>query len=454
MPVLPFMVPSLIEAISHSQFARKAHVIPGEADEYCARFAEDQGGSVFTSDSDLLVYDLGEAGAVIMLKETEIHGTKGGSQLRLKKYQTSQIARKLGLDSLQPLAFAIQEDHYRDLESCIQHSRKLASHSTREFEHFVMQYSLPEQFSPGLDQRMSGALERLDPRTSEWITQVLNEKIGPQPFDGTQHSFDMFLPFLIEDPARSSAWETGTDIRILAYSIMCPSRSRTHTTLEYARKGARITSKTVDHMVPSAVENYIAEWCRLWDATSKATVGMIAWRLMGLHSLCQQLLQSEKPLPNRHSIYALLSGKMALPDWEYLHLSAHFQAGLYSWRMLYQVTSVLKVTPSSHIIMEDMDTTHITRLNKSFPDIPQIQELFTVTEGISGDQLDAYIGIVYELLGVQENVSSPAAMETRKRRRKKRDIKYHDSPNAKAKAKTSTPSFSTSNMYDLLSPTE
>jgi hypothetical protein len=443
------MVPAVIEAIQQSRFGIKTQVVPGEADEYCASFAKEYGGSIFTSDSDLLLYDLGEAGAVVLFKEVEIRKINRGTQVAVRKYKTTQMARRLGLESLRPLAYAIQEDHYRGLGPCIEYARKLSLCHTGEFEEFVMKYSLLERSKPGADQHMKVALEKLDPRFSEWVTQFLNYKALRQSRD-TQISFDMFLPFLIEDPARASAWRTGADIRRLTYSIMCSSYAHSCSTIEYARKATRISGQNVDHLIPSGVENMLAEWCSRWDVMSESANIVFSWRLMGMHSLCQQILQSKKPLPDQRSIYALLCGKLVGPTWEFLHLSASFQAALYSWRMLYQAMSVLLVTSESHVIMKDIDISSIRRLHKSLPAMPRIEELFTITEGIEDGQLEAYLSNLYKLLNVQDHVSAPAANETSKRKKRKKE-KDRESPYAKAKS--STP-FASSNIYDLLSSTE
>lgn len=74
LPALPFLVPAAIEALIRSQYQSQTRVVPAEADVYCAKHASLHGGTIFTSDSDLLVYDMVETTNIVLFKDIELIG--------------------------------------------------------------------------------------------------------------------------------------------------------------------------------------------------------------------------------------------------------------------------------------------------------------------------------------------------------------------------------------------
>lgn len=65
-------MPATIETIRVSKFGAVLSLVPGEADEWCARDCRAEGGFALTSDSDLLLYDLGLHGSVVFFSDCEI----------------------------------------------------------------------------------------------------------------------------------------------------------------------------------------------------------------------------------------------------------------------------------------------------------------------------------------------------------------------------------------------
>ncbi|KAF2429174.1 hypothetical protein EJ08DRAFT_302551 [Tothia fuscella] len=453
LPSLPLLVASVIEHLSKTHYAEKSRVVIGEADAYCASFANEHGGSIFTSDSDLLAYNLGENGSVIFLANVELINESTEPQLRLEKYQTTSIAHKLGLSSLQPLAYAMQRDLFQGLTQCVEVAKKLESprgYVTRGFEQFMQLYSFPEKPKTTTTWEQQRILECLDPRTSEWVLQTMfKENLT------SENSFDMFLPFLIEDSSRASAWNIGEDVRTITYSVFCPNWTEDFKTTEYCRRGDRISGKTIDHLSPPALESSLSNWCNVWEVIMNVSGGAMTWRLIGLYMVCQQLLQEEKPLPTRGDALALLSGKKICGDWIFLHLFAQLEAALCSWRMFYQVTALFLATPVDEVIFVASELESIKRLFALLQNLPNIQDLFTWTGAVQEQELQAYIETLYELLGVQEEECSQSIAETYKssKRKRKKDRKRNRS-SSNAKNDQSAPFSQPTNMYALLSTTE
>jgi len=86
LPALPFLVPAVIEALNVSRFQEQTRVVPNEADVYCAKRASLNGGTIFTSDSDLLVYDMTEKTSVVLFKDIELIETSKGNVDGRRRY--------------------------------------------------------------------------------------------------------------------------------------------------------------------------------------------------------------------------------------------------------------------------------------------------------------------------------------------------------------------------------
>jgi hypothetical protein len=98
----PFLAPALMEALRASEYAGATRIVPGEADDYCACYAQDNPRSIiFTGDTDLLLYDYPKDTLISFLKDgTNVPGPA------LKVYSPSQICQQLNLKSLVQLGYA------------------------------------------------------------------------------------------------------------------------------------------------------------------------------------------------------------------------------------------------------------------------------------------------------------------------------------------------------------
>ncbi|KAF5661837.1 hypothetical protein FHETE_8243 [Fusarium heterosporum] len=90
-----FHVPAIIDALRSSRYAKFVHLVPGEADTYCAQHVSESSGTVLTSDSDLLVHDLGK-GSVVFLRDVYLDEQ---SHLACASFSPTFICEKLKLAS-------------------------------------------------------------------------------------------------------------------------------------------------------------------------------------------------------------------------------------------------------------------------------------------------------------------------------------------------------------------
>ncbi|KAF3343190.1 hypothetical protein VdG2_08706 [Verticillium dahliae VDG2] len=115
----PFLVPAILERLRLSEkYAPLIRLVPGEADAYCADHALHHGGCVLTSDSDLLVHDLGPRGAVILFHDLRTGTLDGHRGLIAARYSPASIAERLRLPptsaGIQRFAHELSRDPYKE----------------------------------------------------------------------------------------------------------------------------------------------------------------------------------------------------------------------------------------------------------------------------------------------------------------------------------------------------
>lgn len=360
----PFLVPAVIDAVSSSKYAAVSVVVPGEADIYCAKAARD-GGIILTNDSDLFVHDLGSHGAFSLIHQVELRPDgeeEDGEQIacktvRLSIFHPKDIAEHLGLVDLQRLAYVFSRTKGKLTlpEAMIRakEHRDIGSLSFQEFlEEFATNTSITESqtFSPDSLANYIPHAPPLDPRVSELVLQ----------FTATsQDNVYMYLPCLIDDPSRSSAWLVCTKERSFAYSIPNHLRDRPQerprpTIAEYHRRGDRIIAQQICIPSPDDFRVQSTELLAKVQAFAETFADYpehVIWRVYALADVYRWYLENSKPPPSREMMTRLMTG-LSKPNstLEDIHLSAQVQAALYTLRMTKQILvytiSTTKTGPS------------------------------------------------------------------------------------------------------------
>ncbi|KAM3466234.1 hypothetical protein MY5147_000769 [Beauveria neobassiana] len=332
-----FLVPAVIEALLCSQkYKSIVEIVPGEADGYCAKAAAEVGGIVITSDSDLLVHDLG-TGSVALLRDI-YRGDDG--VVRAAVYRPREILRTLGLsDPSDIYRFAYER-------SCSAHTTtatlvRACSEPAKDekgYEEFCAQYREGERaVIPKLNSGDSLALEGLDPRWSELLLQMSPSE--------TTDTFRMFLPVLIDNSEKGTAWENSRYIRQLAYSLMrnmlLPGINgpvhefRRVQTQEQSGRQVLLLSQSPIHSEVAELTDTFKKLATLLPGKQDALYWLLAYIILdirgsvadGRTSLAVNMLQqADWPDENARII-----------DWSFVHLVAQLQAAYYSLRMLRQL---------------------------------------------------------------------------------------------------------------------
>jgi hypothetical protein len=412
--VYPLLAPALMEALRTSEFAQVTQMVPGEADEWCASKARDNPRSIiFTSDTDLLLYDYPAELLVNFLRDGDIL-----PEGALKVYSPTRICEQLKLRSLVQLAYAIQTDRWKSLTEISREARNHAS-PTSMYADFNRRYILQAQTPSYLQQnsRLDAALQGLDARISEFVLQTLS------PTDDAPLALPVFLPLFMEDPFQASAWKQGQDLRVLAYSLLAPRRV---VILEHVRKAQGIFVQELDVRSPGQTTTRATELADLLltSPVDRELAGTRYWTLVAV----QLALNSLKP-PHVSLLTRVVTGDFD-NTWSFIHLLACIQATLYSLRILKQCVSIWLTLHVREDTEDDSVTLYQTiyTLHKALASLPTIAELFTVPgQAAKSQPQDASIPIllksIYTAAGVDNEELFQEAKSKRQRKRDKRERK-------------------------------
>ncbi|KAK0735838.1 XPG domain containing-domain-containing protein [Apiosordaria backusii] len=336
-PPPAFLVPAVIDALRASKYGPITQVIGGEADGYCAIHVRKSGGLVLTSDSDLLVHDLGENGGVIFFPDIDLDSE--GKKLIAPQFRHAEICRKLSIKpdvGFSYMAFEIFTDPHLTLEQAAERSRRAeAVILTRdEYDTFIKTYLSPEM-APEINIADS---PQLDPRISELVLRL--SQITTTKSKEKDASLEMFLPFLLDCPSRTSAWEVAKPIRELAYSLLQSGQKSAIKTISEMRRLQTLSSGSqVDILPPAKVEE---ECKRLYNNIMQIEKNLdnpdLVWVVLSIYFDIVRTVERAKGYPLSLEILSQeAKGKLDQHFWDFLHVLAQTQATIYSLRMLQQI---------------------------------------------------------------------------------------------------------------------
>jgi XPG domain containing len=444
-------------------------IVPGEADPYCAAHAKKSASAILTSDSDLLAYDLGSDGSVVFLNSLEAsiplpHDADEGERrltqtLLGMRYHAPSLTSKLGIPcTLQRFCL------HRFLDPSLSTAElkvrcrgdlnlNLGSRKEDEWREFQRQYSTDDVVLYGEDgdrdaEARSGIakcrrrishlhLQGLDPRVAELLMQFQSLNPAPGGTDGQigeaedvedgdqEKNMHMYLPLLLEDPFRDSAWSYGHSVRLLAYTLLQrympppptvsgqPPRLRLK---EYQRRGARIVGLFIDvhpetassDQINTQIESlllFLSSPHKRHISRSIISDSLLApgsplasrsWRSIALSRVSEQRMLASKAAPANEWAKRYLTPQRvpyAPTSWDDVHNQASVEAVLYSLRMLTQITRLCLAGRSSSALGGEGLLRRLLGVLESLPMIEELmragdvgmgterQEMNTVREG-------------------------------------------------------------------------
>ncbi|KAI5457200.1 XPG domain containing-domain-containing protein [Mariannaea sp. PMI_226] len=408
-PFLPpsFHVPAVIDALKLSpQYQSRVCLVPGEADAFCAQHLLKSGGTVLTSDSDLLAHGLGQ-GRVIFFRDVYLDGD---SRLACASFSPSIICERLALQSSDQIcrfAYERRQDPNLSISQIVQECSKPVDDVTL-YEEFCKEYLHHEvAVLPLHSSGRSLQISWLDPRISELVLQFGQSNNAD---DITQES--IFLPILIEDPSRGSAWEQTTTLRQLAYTVLRQIiPCRTSSVYEYRRvNNATQKGRKLDLMHKALADGFSEGLVNLMAEIEKTVRDNLelSWLLFcliidvrycsenGQQSHMLQILQRAPQITNSNKI-----------SWGVIHFVARLHAAYYSLRILYQILCLVpaqEVAPSLHGLLA------------SLPSLPKLPDMGRVIELLLEPQDAQIMAIVAKIVPLPEHSEQvpPAATWSKK----------------------------------------
>ncbi len=373
-----------------SMFGDLVHVVPGEADLYCATRAKATGAAVLSNDSDMVMHDLGLDGSLVLLNTIENvtnSSTTSGhdhhtEMLKLQRLQPARIAKRLGLKSwddrlaLLRLGFERATDSSASAGTVRNRCRApIHSNLNESFDQFCSQYKSHEDIASN-----NGKLWvrlPIDPRVSELYCQY-NHHAYPFSPCGYPH---IYLPFLIEDPVRDSSWSYGRRLRTLAYSLLSLSdygSSGGHeAVVEFQRRGSRIVGMPVE--VLDTTESIFSLKTILRDLRSNlyGTDLLLQWQLFGFKEVIKQRRENGKLAMYASWVTEFLTkGYVGQTlSWDDVHFYANVQSVLYSLWILKQILAISQLQGELQ--------TAILGIKQALLSLPPLTNLMTIQSEIS-----------------------------------------------------------------------
>ncbi|POS82060.1 hypothetical protein EPUL_006030 [Erysiphe pulchra] len=365
-PPLPFLVSTILEVLCRSQrYQNITEVVPWEADHYCANYIKKNGGLVLTGDSDLLLHNLGPDGKVTFFND--IKKVSLNSELSTLVYHPFAIQKNLGLDEnhgLWSLAFELRKcPTLRVPSNIIEQAKSLKAVSAfhSEYEEFINEYSVKfSETSLTTDGHsiriLASKLRTLDPRVSEFVLQfssfiqAAQELPNTLPSDRDQHR--VFLPFLLDSPIRTSAWEICATVRLLAYglvNLIIPEEEQITSVWEFRRQQGKFGGRELQLPHMTQIPNLCGMYCEIYRELKKKLLSLENhqfWIALAIYHEMEWSRSREKVslsewvttlIGKSHST----SNSDKLHQWEVVHLISQVDASLYSFRILHQITGVL-----------------------------------------------------------------------------------------------------------------
>ncbi|KAF2660431.1 hypothetical protein K491DRAFT_711647 [Lophiostoma macrostomum CBS 122681] len=409
----PFLAPAVKEALRETDFASVTRLVPGEADDWCASYAKDRPRSIiFTGDTDLILYEYPPEVLVAFFKDLDIL-----PKPEIKVHSPFRIGQQLKLSSVVHLAFAVYLDRWKPFMENVREARKINIKSA-EYHRFSGRYLSKVQSPPYLSKQsfVAATLDMLDVRTSEFVHQVLS--ISATAGLDSPLCLTVFLPVLFEDPLQASAWNSGQNIRILAYSVFTLDRLVIQ---EHKRKAQNVTAQAYTTLTHEELILRASNLAVVLEAarSTAITTPVQYWITVALKL---HVLASQPP-------HVSLATRGANGDfdntWAYVHLNACIQAILYSLRVLKQCISVRLAMDRDKLTSSSIEI--LTRLHESLHTFPAIAEIFTIPgqpKRICPNDVTSLEAVksVYVSTGIddRELFEEPKSKRQRKRDKRKR----------------------------------
>ncbi|KAI6845979.1 hypothetical protein KC364_g4369 [Hortaea werneckii] len=442
----PFLVSAVLEGLLETtcDFREKVFVVPDEADRFCVAAAraslstsqDNMGVAIMANDSDLFVFDAGERTRVIPLNDLAVREQDESTSLSGCEVWPAQLAKSLELPNLIELAWHMEQHSTLSMRECRARVKAGQKLSNDDFTAFAAQYQLTDQ--PHILEKLQREDEErmlfasLDARIAELIQQVVSLQANDTSITG---EVDMFLPFLFEDPAKTSAWRIGSGVRKLSYEILLYAAGRKNTTvMEYKRAAEHVSASGLQDWEPETLPLRLNECGAAIKGYHDGPHGQERsdrsdrrhWQGLIAHMLMSDFAQEGWSFPAPRDLVGVLLGK-ACRSWAVLHLSAQYQAMFYSLRMLNQILAYIQKAFGDEIEEKGFEQGMLEVMDQ-LADMPQIEALLEPNLTTKEDE-DRWLAVIESILSALDPDWRPPEEQERRssgKKRRRKEIERKD----------------------------
>ncbi|KAF2225604.1 XPG domain containing-domain-containing protein [Elsinoe ampelina] len=455
----PCFINAVLDSLFNNDYGAVTKVVPGEADSYCAEIARcHEAAFIFTSDSDLLVQDLGDTGKVVIFKDVSFD-TTANLWVELLVHHPSRLAELLQVPNLIATAYCVKQNFRRSLSEAAAMVR-MQNPTGSGYEEFRKLYTSHGEQSTMMKYLQTTQykdvvcfLEEQDPRVSELVLQ-LQIRPGNDTTVKSERSIYFFLPFLLEDPSKSSAFQPSTGLLKLCYSILKYIDKDLGYVTEYTRRGLAIQSAALMLHPIGQTDSEIRDtgnW--LEDALTTCDHLPVAarWRMLAAAILLDHQTQSGKGLPSRDDMIALVLNSSWPPwTWALLHAKAQMQGILFSLRLIKQIVS-FTILVNMHVSLGENASRDLRRLDRVLASLPKTSDVLDWKDGTSAmsmAEIQTTVNMIDKLTTSPEDDALDGGFEKLQGKGKKKKGKRQTK--VQAKAASSQPAIQGKNQYSLL----
>jgi len=306
---------------------------------------------------------------------------------------------------------------------------------------------LPTKLSPEISMKPLAILQTLDPRISEYVLQFpcVAKIAGQMPFTPVPNVLapHVFLPFLLDCPGRTSAWEISTATRQLAYglvNLVVPEIQRKMTVFEHKKQQDKSSGRELQlpstSQIPEACQAILNLCSQLQEKLPKLCKAQI-WTALAVHQDIEwSFAISKTPLSQQvvQQFASLEKNTNAKKDftWDIVHFYAQLQGSYYSFRFLKQLLNVVFSNDSSNEFPKPVLLLY--RELESLPKLSELSDLGHASSIISN--LEGMFNVSHEEFGIGEQLMPEGAEKLskadKKKRKRKRDQDVVGTPSGRS----------------------
>ncbi|KAF3061020.1 hypothetical protein GL218_03456 [Daldinia childiae] len=434
LPKPPFMVPAVLEALKATKdWGPLVVVVPGEADIFCAQDIRENGGTLLTNDSDLLIQDLGLNGCVSFFWDVvPVDPTSKEAGMVAMKISLHNINDRLGLTNLGGLprvAFEKQKG-WMSFDAAVQKVRD--SHEdtlhSPEYQAFVDELE-GKEYIP-IHHPVLAMLSGLDPRISEVVIQILllesteekSTELDEKTLRGPE-TLSIFLPIMVENHDKRSAWTSSTNTRQIGYSILQSlTRQRYSKIIEYRTldPSTSLTGRQIE--IPSLEETVdnCTQLLTVLDKLAEALPSSLQWLAFAVYQDIEWSTSEQRSSLTAELVSKIMSGFKFLEEysWDLIHFTAQVQACLYSLRITKQILDVVvfmsQDLPAPARQLHDRLT--LLPLVGEWPTIEHMSDLLSKFGNAEG------LRVITDMLGIPSiEIAEPSEDSTVSKKRQRQD---------------------------------